>query len=158
MIEVSLIEDNSNYIKEQLDVMRAAFLRNFMLYQNRDLEKSFNPSSPEIRIYINLLQGLLPEILFRALGDDLADSISGGFLNAFLKPNSQESPSLVFQFVGTGRSFEFKITSRDEMALEEAPEKLIEKLLSVIGAEDLPPESILFQTYKYENGNWLELK
>jgi hypothetical protein len=158
MIEVSLIEDNSNYPKEQLDVMRAAFLRNFILSQNADLEKGFNPSSPEIRIYINLLQGLLPEILFMALCEDLTDSISGSFLNAFLKPNSHEPPSLVFQFVGTGRSFEFKITSRDEKALEEAPEKVIEKLLSVISEEGLPPESVLMQTYNFENGDWSELK
>jgi hypothetical protein len=158
MIEVSLIEDNANYPKERLDVMRSAFLRNFILHQDSDLEKRVNHSSPEMRIYMNLLQGLLPEILFRALGEDLADSISGNFLNAFLKPDSEETPSLVFHFVGKGRSFEFKIKSRDEKALKEAPEKMIEKLLSVIGAEELPPESILNHTYHFENGDWSELK
>ncbi len=158
MIEVSLIEDNSHYRKDQLDVMRGAFLRNFMLYQNAELEGRFRPASPEMRIYINLLQGLLPEILFRALGEDLTDSISGKFLNAFLKPNSKDAPSLIFQFVGNSRSFEFKITSRDERTLEDASEKVIEKLLSVISAEELPPESILIQNYQFDNGDWSELK
>ena len=158
MIEVFLIEDNSHYQKEQLDVMRGEFLRNFMLFQNKELEKRFSPAYPEMRIYINLLQGLLPEILFRALGEDLTDSISGSFLNAFLKPDSTEPPSLVFQFVGTDRSFEFKITSRDGKTVEDASEMVIEKLLSVISAEELPPESILNQTYQFENGDWLELK
>ena len=158
MIEVFLIEDNSHYQKEQLDIMREAFLRNFMLFQSKELEKRFRPAHPEMRIYINLLQGLLPEILFRALGEDLTDSISGSFLNAFLKPNSAESPSLVFQFVGTDRSFEFKITSRDGKTVEDASEMVIEKLLSVIGAEEIPPESALNQTYQFENGDWLELK
>jgi len=158
MIEVFLIEDNSHYQKEQLDIMREEFLRNFMLFQNKELEKRFRPVYPEMRIYINLLQGLLPEILFRALGEDLTDSISGSFLNAFLKPNSTEPPSLVFQFVGTDRSFEFKITSRDGKTVEDASEMVIEKLLSVISAEEIPPESILNQTYQFENGDWLELK
>jgi hypothetical protein len=158
VIEVSLIEDNSHYKKDQLDIMRGAFLRNFILYQNTELEKRFKPTSPEMRIHINLLQGLLPEILFRALGEDLGDSISGSFLNAFLKPNSEEPPSLVFQFVGTDRSFEFKITSRDEKALEDASEKVIEKLLSVISAEEQPPESILIHSFHFDNGDWFELK
>src|SRR3990167_2599774 len=152
MIEVFLIEDNSHYQKEQLDIMREEFL------QNKELEKIFRPAYPEMRIYINLLQGLLPEILFRALGEDLTDSISGSFLNAFLKPNSAESPSLVFQFVGTDRSFEFKITSRDGKTVEDASVMVIGKLLSVISAEEIPPESILNQTYQFENGDWLELK
>jgi len=96
MIEVFLIEDNSHYQKEQLDIMREEFLRNFMLFQNKELEKRFRPAYPEMRIYINLLQGLLPEILFRALGEDLTDSISGSFLNAFLKPNSANPHLLCF--------------------------------------------------------------
>jgi len=35
---------------------------------------------------------------------------------------------------------------------------VIGKLLSVISAEEIPPESILNQTYQFENGDWLELK
>ena len=56
MIEVFLIEDNTHYQKEQLEVMRGEFLRNFMLFQNKELEKRFRPAYPEMRIYINLLQ------------------------------------------------------------------------------------------------------
>jgi hypothetical protein len=158
MIEISLIEDKSHYHKEQLGIMRGAFIRNFMLSQKPELETRFKPSSPEMLIHIRLLQGLLPEILFRALGEDLCNSISGGFLNAFVSPNSEQAPSLIFQFVGDFRSFEFKITSRDEKTLEEASEKVIEKLLDVVTAEEFLPESNDLQTFHYENENWIEVR
>jgi hypothetical protein len=158
MIETFLIEDNTHYQKEELGIMRRALMQNFILFESPELEASFKHTTPQIRIYIKFLMGLLPEILLRALGEDLYDSIYGDFLNAFINPNSGETPSLIFHFVGDFRSFEFEITSRDEKTLLEASEKVIEELLNVLKAEGLSPESDNTQVFHYENENWTQIK
>ena len=158
MIETVLIEDKTHYQKEELDIMRRALMQNFILSESPELEASFKRTTPQIRIYIKFLMGLLPEILLRALGEDLCDSMDGDFLNAFVNPNSGETPSLIFHFVGDFRSLEFEITSRDEKTLLEASEKVIEKLLCVLKADGLSPESNNTQTFHYENENWTQVK
>jgi hypothetical protein len=158
MIETFLIEDRTHYQKEQLDIMRRALMQNFILSENPELEASFKHTTPQIRIYIKFLMGLLPEMLLRALGEDLCDSIAGDFSNTFINPNSGEPPSLIFHFVGDFRSLEFKITSGDEKTLIEASEKVMGKLLNVVKAEELPPESDNTQVFHYENGNWIQVK
>jgi hypothetical protein len=158
MIEVYLIKDETHYQKPQLDMMERIFVKNFIQHENPNIEKFARPVSPEIRIHIMLLQEMIPEILFKALGEDLYDTIRGGFLNAFVNPISRETPSLVFQFVGSLRSVEFKVTSRDEKTIEEASQKVIEKLLSVLTSEELPQESNSHDTqalsFIYEEGVW----
>ncbi|MGE5443918.1 MAG: hypothetical protein ACM3SR_04855 [Ignavibacteriales bacterium] len=158
MIETFLVEDKIHYQKAQLEIMKRALMQNFILSENPDLEAMFKHTTPQIRIYIKFPMGLLPEILLRALGEDLCDSISGVFLNALSNPNSGETPSLVFHFVGDFRSLEFKVTSRDEKNLIEASEKVMEKLLNVIKSEELPSESNDTQTFHYENGDWTQAK
>ncbi len=158
MIETLLIDDRTHYQKEQLEIMRSALMRNFTLSQNPELEAGFKQINPEVRIYMKLLMGLLPDILFRALGEDLCYSIGGSFLNTFVNPNSGETPTLIFHFVGDFRSFEFKIKSRDEKILEEASGKVIEKLLSVVKAGELATESDNTHIFQYENEDWTQVK
>lgn len=154
MIETFLVEDKTHYQKAQLEIMRSRLMQNFMLSENPELETRFKYTTPQIRIYIKFSMGLLPEILLRALGEDLCDSINGVFLNVLANPDSGESPSLIFHFVGKFRSFEFKVTSRDKKALFEASEKVMEKLLNVIKSEGLPSKSDDTQTFHYEGGGW----
>ncbi|MBI2487165.1 MAG: hypothetical protein HYW01_09440 [Deltaproteobacteria bacterium] len=158
MIEISLIKDKTHYQQQQLDMMEKIFTRNFITHESPELETSFNPDLPEIRIHIRLIQGVLPELLFKALGEDLCDSITNkDFLNAFIHPSSQETPSLIFHFVGDFRSFEFKITSKDEKNLEEGSQKVIQKLLGLLNREELPPQSTDRRSFRYENGDWTEV-
>lgn len=157
MIETFLVEDKIHYQEAQLEIMKRALMRNFMLSENPELETIFKHTTPQIRIYIKFLMGLLPEILLRALSQDLCDSISGAFLNALANPNSAETPSLIFHFVGDFRSIEFKVSSRDEKTLLEASEKVMDKLLNIVKSEGLSSESDGYtQTFHYEGGNWIE--
>ncbi|MGH7890084.1 MAG: hypothetical protein ACRENF_05995 [Thermodesulfobacteriota bacterium] len=159
MIEISLIKDETHYQKQQLDAMRRIFSRNFITNENLELEKSFKPATPEVRIHIRLLQGVLPDLLFNALGEDLTDLIRDqGFVNALLQPNSQQTPSLIFQFMGDFRSYEFRITTGDEKTLEEGSHKLIQKVLSMLKQEELPPQSADIRFFRYENGDWSEVR
>jgi hypothetical protein len=158
MIETSLIQDRTHYQKEQLEIMRSALMRNFILFDNPELETGIKHTAPETRIYIKLVMGLLPDILFRALGEDLCYSIGGSFLNTFVNPNSSETPTLIFHFVGDFRSFEFKIKSRDEKMLEEASGKVIDKLVSLLKTEELPAESDNTHIFQYENEDWTQVK
>ena len=158
MIEIFLIKDKTHYQQHQLDMMEKIFAQNFITYENPELKMGFNPTTPEIRIHIRLIQGVLPELLFNALGEDLCNLITDrDFLNAFIHPDSGETPSLIFHFVGDFRSFEFQITSKDEKNLEEGSQKVIQKLLSVLNREELPPQSTDRHYFSYENGNWTEV-
>ncbi|GBD40099.1 hypothetical protein HRbin37_02388 [bacterium HR37] len=157
LIEISLIKDRVHYHQNQLDIMEQEFLRNFMLANNPELEAKFKPTSPEIRIHIRLFKAL-PQILFKALGEDLCDSINRNFLNAFTNPNSEEPPSLIFHFVGDFSSFEFKVSSRNEDYIMEASKGVIDKLLSLIDTDAVLTESYIVQNFQYQNGNWVEIK
>jgi len=159
MIELSLIKDRVHYEKEQLDTMYRVFAKNFITYENPGLEKRFNPTSPEIRIHIRLIKGLMPEVLFTALGEDLGDLITNrDFFNAFVNPQSGDTPSLVFDFVGDFKSFEFKITSRNEKSLEEGSQKVMKKLLSIITQEGLLTDPTERYSFLYDDGDWTEVK
>jgi len=158
MIETSLVEDKAHYHKAQLEIMKSSLMQNFILYENPELETRFKYTTPQIRIYMKFSMGLLPEILLRALGEDLCDSINGVFLNVLATPNSEETPSLIFHFVGGFRSLEFKVTSRDEKTLLEASEKVVDKLLNVIKSEELPSESDNAQIFHYKSGDWTQAK
>ena len=158
MIETFLVADKTHYQKAQLEIMKRELMQNFILSENPDLEARFNYTTPQIRIYMKFPMGLLPEILLRALGEDLCDSIKGVFLNVLANPTSEESPSLIFHFVGDFRSLEFKVTSRDEKTLLEASKKVMEKLLNLIKSEGLPSESDDTQTFHYESGDWTQAK
>jgi hypothetical protein len=157
MIEMSLIKDETHYEKKHLDEMQEIFAQNFITRENAELETGVNPTTPEIRIHIRLTQGVLPELLFRALGEDLYNLIANkDFLNAFIHPRSQETPSLIFSFVGDFRSFDFKITSKDEKNLAEGSQKIIEKLLSELNREELSPQAKDTYSFNYEKGDWIE--
>ncbi|MER3447639.1 MAG: hypothetical protein C4291_12750 [Candidatus Dadabacteria bacterium] len=157
MIETFLVEDKTYYKEAQLEVMKRALMKNFLLSENPELETIFKHNTPQIRIYIKFLMGMLPEILLRALSEDLCNSISGAFLNALANPNSVEIPSLIFHFVGDFRSIEFKVSSRDEKTLLEASEKVMDKLLSIVKSEGFFSESdSSTQTFHYEDGNWIQ--
>ncbi|HXG31050.1 MAG TPA: hypothetical protein VNK81_05345 [Thermodesulfobacteriota bacterium] len=159
MIELSLIRDRTHYEKEQLDTMYGVFAKSFITHENPDLEKGFNPVSPEIRIHIKLTKGLIPEVLFMALGEDLCDFITNrDFFYAFSNPISDDIPSLVFDFVGESKSFEFKITSKSEKSLEEGSQKVMKKLLSVITQEGLLIDPVERYRFLYDNGDWTEVK
>ncbi|HWP91646.1 MAG TPA: hypothetical protein VNN20_05570 [Thermodesulfobacteriota bacterium] len=159
MIEITFITDKANYPAEQIDIMERIFNKNFITTQNEDLEIIFKPDSPETLIYIKLTKGVIPEILFTALGEDLSDSVSSNdFFNAFISANSKETPSLIFVFEGGTRSFEFKIKSKNQKSLKEGSKKIIEKLLSVLTDEDRVLNSHDRQTFHYRRGGWVEVK
>jgi hypothetical protein len=157
MIEISLIKDEAHYEKKQLDAMEEIFVQNFIAPESAGPQTGLKPTTPEIRIHIRLTQGVLPELLFRALGEDLHDFVTNkDFLNAFIHPRSQETPSLVFSFVGDFRLFDFKITSKDEKNLAEGSQKMIEKLLGELDREELSPQSKDLYSFYYEKGDWIE--
>jgi hypothetical protein len=159
MIEITFVTDKANYPVEQLDIMEKVFNKNFITTQNEDLEMMFKPDSPETLIYIKLTKGVIPEILFTALGEDLSDSVSSNdFFNAFISPNSRETPSLIFIFQGDTRSFEFKIKSKNQKNLREGSKKIIEKLLSVLTEEGQTLNSQDRQAFHYRRGGWAEVK
>jgi hypothetical protein len=58
--------------------------------------------------------------------------------------------------VGDFRSFDFKITSKDEKNLAEGSQKIIEKLLSELNREELSPQAKDTYSFNYEKGDWIE--
>ncbi|MGB7291269.1 MAG: hypothetical protein WBD99_03770 [Thermodesulfobacteriota bacterium] len=155
MIEISLIKDNTNYQKENLDKMEKLFKRNFITRDANELEKQFKSETPEIRIHLRLAHGVLPVVLFTAVGDDMLRTVSNEiFLNAFLNPCSEETPALIFHFQGQVKSFQFKINSRDEEQIKLGSKTVFDTLLNFLNAEKLPSinkESLFFE---YLDGDW----
>jgi hypothetical protein len=79
-------------------------------------------------------------------------------LNAFLDTTSNDTPSLIFHFVGDFRSYEFSINSTNEDEIKNGSKKVVEEILKIIKAEKLPPESHDYRIFKYENRVWNENK
>lgn len=157
MIEISLIRDNTNYQKENLDKMENLFKKNFVTREDNEFEKSFKSDMPEIRIHLKLKQGVLPVVIFRAIGNDMFKTISNEiFLNAFLNPSSQETPSLVFHFKGEIKSFDFKIQSRDEEEIKLGSKTVFDELLNFLNAEKLPTVKKESYFFEYLYGEWKE--
>ncbi len=89
MIEISLIKDKTNYTNDQLDAMENILAKNFILHNDEELEIRYKPTSPEIRIYFKFTTGVIPEVILRAIGQDITKTISNNnFLNSFLNTNS----------------------------------------------------------------------
>jgi hypothetical protein len=155
MIEISLINDNTNYQKENLDKMENLFKKNFITREGSELEKLFKSDTPEIRIHLRLKQGVLPVVIFNAIGNDMFKTISDEiFLNAFLNPSSQETPSLVFHFKGEIKSFQFKIQSRDKSVIKLGSRTVFDTLLNILNAEELPDLYRESKFFEYVNGEW----
>lgn len=159
MIEISIIKDTINYHKEQLDEMEHTFAQNFILHDPSKNELQINSSAPEFRVLLRTIQGVLPEVLFVSIGNDLFETVSKkDFLNAFLKTHSNETPSLVFLFVGDFRSYEFRIKSTNEDEIKNGSKKVVDEILTIIKAEKLPPESHDHRIFKFENREWKEIE
>ena len=159
MIEISIIKDTINYHEDQLDEMKNAFAKNFILHDSPKFEPQMRPSSPEFRVLFKITQGVLPEVLFVSIGNDLFETVSKkDFLNAFLKPHSKESPSLVFHFLGDFRSYEFRINSTNEDEIKNGSKKVVDEILKITKAEKLPPESHDYRIFKFENREWKEIE
>ncbi len=159
MIEISIIKDTINYHEDQLDVMKNAFAKNFILHDSPKLEPQMRPSSPEFRVLFKITQGVLPEVLFVSIGNDKFETVSKkDFLNAFLKTHSKESPSLVFHFLGHFRSYEFRMYPSDEDEIKKGSKTIVNTILKTIKADEFPPESHDFRIFKYENPVWNENK
>ncbi len=157
MIEISLIRDNTNYQKESLDKKENLFKKNFITREDNELEKLFKTDMPEIRIHLRLMQGVLPVIIFRAIGNDMLKTISNEiFLKAFLNPSSQATPSLVFHFEGVTKSFDFKIQSKDEEQIKLGSRTVFDKLLSFLNTEELPAINEESHFFEYLDGEWKE--
>jgi hypothetical protein len=157
MIEISLIKDNTNYQKENLDKMENLFKKNFITREDNELEKLFKSDMPEIRIHLRLVQGVLPVVIFRAVGNDMFKMISNEiFLNSFLNPSSEETPSLIFHFEGEIKSFEFKIQSKDEEQIKLGSKTVFDKLLNFLNAEKLPTINKESYFFEYLDGQWKE--
>ena len=157
MIAISLIKDKTNYQKEDLDKMESLFKKQFITRDSNELEKLFKSDRPEIRIHLQLAQGVLPLVLFTAVGDDMFRTVSNEiFLNAFLNPSSPQTPSLVFHFEGEIKSFQFRIKSRDGEVIKLGSRTVFDTLLNYLSSEELPTtnkESLLFE---YLKGEWKE--
>ena len=157
MIEISFLKDNTNYQKEDLDKMENLFKKQFITRDSSELEKLFKSDTPEIRIHLKLTQGVLPLVLFTAVGEDMFRTVSNEiFLNAFLNPSPPETPSLVFHFQGQVKSFQFKIQSSDEEQIKLGSKTVFDTLLNYLNSEKLPStnkESLLFE---YLEGEWKE--
>jgi hypothetical protein len=157
MIEISLIKDNANYQKENLDTMENLFKKHFITREDNELEKLFKPDMPEIRIHLRLVQGVLPVVIFRAIGNDMFKTISNEtFLKAFLSPSSQATPSLVFHFEGVTKSFDFKIQSKDEEQIKLGSKTVFDELLNFLNAEKLPTIDKESRFFEYLDGEWKE--
>jgi hypothetical protein len=157
MIEISLIKDNANYQKENLDTMENLFKKNFITREHNELEKLFKSDIPEIRIHLRLVQGVLPVVIFRAIGNDMFKTISNEtFLKAFLSPSSQATPSLVFHFEGVTKSFDFKIQSKDEEQIKLGSKTVFDELLNFLNAEKLPTIDKESRFFEYLDGEWKE--
>jgi hypothetical protein len=108
-------------------------------------------------VLFKITQGVLPEPLFVSIGQDLFETVNKkDFLNAFLKTHSKESPSLVFHFLGQFRSYEFRINSTNEDEITSGSKKVVDEILKITKAEELPPESHDFRSFMYENRVWNE--
>lgn len=156
MIEISLIKDNTNYSKENLDKIENVFKKTFI---TRDYNpgKLFKSDMPEMRIHLRLTQGVLPVVIFRAVGDDMFKTVSNEiFLNAFLNPCSKNIPSLIFHFEGEIMSFEFKIQSKDEEQIKVGSRTVFDKLLNFLNAEKLPTINKESHFFEYIDGDWKE--
>ena len=159
MIEISLIKDNINYHKEQLDEMENAFAQNFILHEPSIYKPQTRSTTPEFRVLLKIIQGVLPEALFVSIGNDLFETVSKkDFLNAFLKTHSEETPTVVFHFLGDFRSYVFRICSSDENEIKEGVKTVVDEILNIIEAEKLPPESHDYRIFIYENRVWNENK
>lgn len=157
MIEISLIKDNTNYQKEDLDKMENLFKKNFITRDSNELEKLFKPDMPEIRIHLRLTQGVLPVVIFRAIGNDMFKTISNEtFLKALLNPFPQATPSLVFHFEGVTKSFDFKIQSKDEEQIKLGSKTVFDELLNFLNAEKLPTTDKESRFFEYLDGEWKE--
>ena len=159
MIEISLIKDTINYHKEQLDDMENAFAQNFILHEPSIYKPQTRSTTPEFRVLLKIIQGILQEVLFVSIGNDLFETVGKkDFLNAFLGKHSEETPSLVFHFLGDFRSYEFRICSTDGDEIKEGAKKVVDEILNIIKAEKLPPESHDYRIFIYENRVWNENK
>jgi hypothetical protein len=157
MIEISLIKDNTNYQKENLDTMEHLFKKNFITREDNELEKLFKSHMPEIRIHLRLTRGVLPVVIYNAIANDMFKTISNEvFLNAFLNPSSQETPSLVFHFKGVTKSFDFKIQSKDGELIKLGSKTVFDELLSILNAEELPTINKESHFFEYLDGEWKE--
>jgi hypothetical protein len=155
MIEISLIEDKTNYHKEDLDEMENLFKKNFITHENNELENMFKSNVPQIRIHLRLVHGVLPTVIFKAVGNDMFKTVADeGFLKAFLNPATKETPSLIFHFEGVIKSFEFKIKSKDEEQIKHGSKTVFDRLLSLLNNEQLPTSHKESQFFEYENGEW----
>lgn len=156
MIEISLIKDHTNYQEENLDKMENLFKKTFITRDDKP-EKLFKSDMPGIRIHLRLTQGVLPVVIFRAVGDDMFKTISNGiFLNAFLNPCSNNIPSLIFHFEGEIKSFEFKMQSKDEEQIKLGSSAVFDKLLNFLNAEKLPTINKESHFFEYLDGEWKE--
>jgi len=110
---------------------------------------------PEIRIHLRLTQGVLPVVIYNAIANDMFKTISNEvFLNAFLNPSSQETPSLVFHFKGEIKSFQFKILSRDGELIKLGSRTVFGTLLNILDAEKLPTTNKESHFFEYVSGEW----
>jgi len=158
MIEISLIVDKIHYQKKHIDEMEKLFKKNFITHEDQDLEKKFRSDHPEIRIYLRLTQGVLPVEIFRAVDKDFFKTVTNeAFLKAFLNNSSNETPTLIFHFVGKLRSFEFRIRTKDEENIKEGSETVFDKLFRILKSEELPPITQDAQSFEFEGGEWKKL-
>jgi len=154
MIETTLLEDKPYYSKEQLRIMRAALSENFILSDRHELTEKIDKASPEIRILINFLINYMPELLFKALGEDLYQSLRNEFITAFTNPNSEKEPTLVFQFEGGNSSYQFRVTSKNRRIVEEAARCVVDGFMDVIGDENPPLGIEQVHIFEYKNNRW----
>ena len=157
MIEISLIKDKTNYEKDNLDKMESLIKKNFITRENNELEKLFKSEMPEIRIHVRLTQGVLPVVIFNAIGNDMFKTISNEiFLNAFINPSSEETPALIFHFQGQVKSFQFKIQSSDEEQIKRGSKSVFDTLLNYLNSEKLPTTNKESHLFEYLDGEWKE--
>ena len=155
MIEISLIEDKTNYHKENLDEMENLFKKHFITHENNELENMFKSNVPQIRIHLRLVHGILPTVIFKAVGNDMFKTVADeGFLKAFLNPATKETPSLIFHFEGEIKTFVSKIHSIDKEQIKLGSKTLFDRLLSLLKNEDLPSLQKESQFFEYVNGEW----
>lgn len=157
MIEISLIKDDRNYQKEKLDKMANLFKKHFITREDNEQENLFEPDMPEIRIHLRLTQGVLPVAIFRAVGDEMFKTVSNEtFLNVFLNPSSENTPSLIFHFGGDIKSFEFKIQSKDKEQIKLGSSTVFDMLFNFLNAEKLPTIKKESHYFEYVDGEWKE--
>lgn len=157
MIEISFIKDRTNYEKDNLDKMENLFKKQFITRDSNELEKLFKSDTPEIRIHLKLTQGVLPLVLFTAVGEDMFRTVSNEiFLNAFINTRSEETPALIFHFEGQVKSFQFKIQSGDEEQIKRGSKTVFDTLLNRLNSEKLPTTNKESHFFEYLDGEWKE--